>query len=48
MLVPKDYTVAYEQFYLGGHLNSKGNKNYKGKIKVFENEKEYKSNRKKF
>ena len=39
MLVPKDYTVAYEQFYIGGHLKNKGNKNYKGKTKVFENEK---------
>ena len=39
MLVPKDYTVAYEQFYISGHVKSKGNKNYKGKIKVFENEK---------
>ena len=27
MLVPKDYTVAYEQFYIGGHLKNKGNKN---------------------
>ena len=28
MLVPKDYTVAYEQFYISGHVKSKRNKNY--------------------
>ena len=39
MLVPKDYTVAYEQFYIGGHVKSKVNKIYKSKIKVFENDK---------
>ena len=33
MLVPKDYTVAYEQFYIGGHVKSKVNKIYKSKIK---------------